>query len=98
MAQADKLLKIAFTNYKKKHNRVGEHVSVRKIADECNLPYTSVYNTLLKKRKCNAQIWLKIMECLGAVEVKGHSIVMSGNEAFASQELSQSSQSLVLSH
>lgn len=90
VSQADKLLKKAFTNYKKKHKNFGEHVSVRKIADECNLPYTSVYNTLLKKRKCNAQIWLRIMECLGAVEIRENSIVMSGNEAFVSQGLSQS--------
>lgn len=84
--QADKLLRQAFSAYRKKH----KDIEVSQIARACELPYTTVYNTLYSRRKCNAQIWLKIMEYLGAVEVKeDKKVVMTTHEIFSHQGLSQ---------
>ena len=91
MKQAYKILKDAL----KQHQKDSRDYGIRDLALDCDLPYTSVYNALKSKRKCNAQIWLQLMECLGAVKIEQKSIVMSGTEICENQELSQSSLSAI---
>ncbi len=87
--EADLMLRKAFSAYKKKNRKIG----VSEIARACDLPYTSVYNTLYSRRKCNAQIWLKIMKYLGAVEIKeDEKVIMNSHEIFSRQSLSQCAQ------
>lgn len=70
MIDAQKLLDKAFLKYKTKYPR--EKTS--DIAKKIGLSYSTIYNPLFLRRKCSADIWLKLMTHFGAIEVKGMSV------------------------
>lgn len=63
--KAHRLLKKAFDEYKKKQ----ENFSMSQLSRDMGLPYSSIYNPIMQNRRCNADIWIKMMTHFGALEI-----------------------------
>lgn len=63
---SQKLLELAVAAYLEKKKTT--KLDITNLAERCGLSYSNVYQPLLNKRKPNADIWLKLMKGLGAVQ------------------------------
>lgn len=65
---ANSILKTAYKKYQRR-NPGKKHIT--DISQKSGLSYSSVYGAILKDRTPSAELWLKIMNTLDAVEDKG---------------------------
>lgn len=70
MTLAQKMLMQAFIKFQKKKGGV----QITALARELGMPYSTVYNPLMEARRCNADIWLKLMLHFGAIELTNGSL------------------------
>jgi len=65
------------------HEALGtaEVTNVQRIADSCNTSYTGLWYALKGRRKWNAEVWLRTLASLGALEIDGDKMII--NTSFA---------------
>lgn len=66
MTVSQEILNEAFKQYARATNQ--KKPDIGRLARECDLPYSTVYNPLYNKRPTSAEIFLKILKGLGALE------------------------------
>lgn len=75
---SQKYLQEAYKRFTLKYeNSTKKHLRVTTISEAVNLPYSTVYNALIKKRNTSSDIFLILMDYFGALKIRNGSITIS---------------------
>lgn len=78
MTASQEILNEAFRKYARATGQ--KRPDIGRLARECNLPYSTVYNPLYNKRPTSAEIFLKLLKALGAFQEQKNGVLVNSEK------------------